>query len=417
MESQTNVTKTSDLRTTVKQLARLVEVSLTLNSTLDPDKLLQYIIKTAAELLDCETASVLLYDETHGELRFAASSGSDPEQLSLIPVPLGSSIAGSIFRQNKPVIINDLSKDPRHFNRVGEEIQFKPRSLVGVPMRIRDKVTGVLEGLNKCHGEFTNEDANLLSIIASQAAVAIHNARLMESLQGAYDELSQIDKIKNNFISIASHELRTPLGLILGYAQFLKEDAEGEMAEQADVVLKSAVQMRMLIEDMTNITMLQMGSLDLDLDSIPIQKVITAAYKEVEPTSQAKNHTVNLELPPEALPIMADARKLESVFLNLLNNAIRFTPDGGQISIRARKTGDGIQVEVQDSGIGIPKDELDRIFEKFYQVEDHMTRTYGGMGMGLSIVQGIVELHKGKVWAESEGVDQGTTFKVVLPAA
>ncbi len=405
----------NELQQTVRQLARLVEISVTLNSTLDPTQLLNFIIQTAAEVLDCETTSILLFDEKRGELIFAASSGSDPEKLAQIPVPLDASIAGTIFCENRPMVISDVAKDPRHFSQVGEQLQFRPQSLVGVPMRIQDRVTGVLEALNKREGNFNDADAKILSIIASQAAVAIQNARLVQALKTANDELSRADKMKNDFMAIASHELRTPLGVILGYASFLQEDAQGELSEHATVVLNSALKMRTLIEDMTNMTMLQMGSSKLALTPMPIQPIIQSVCGEVAATAEAKNQQLSMHLPVKELYVNADREKLERVLMNLLNNAIRFTPDGGQITVSARGLRGETWLEVKDTGIGIPSGELENIFRDFYQVEDHMTRHHGGLGLGLAIARGITQLHGGRIWAESEGKDKGSTFKIVLP--
>ncbi|MBW8011691.1 MAG: GAF domain-containing sensor histidine kinase [Chloroflexi bacterium] len=402
---------------TLEQLARLVEISLKLNSTLDSKLILQSITEIATEVLECEAVSVLLFDKARNELRFATSSESDREELAHISVPLNSSIAGSIYLNNQPQIINNPEEDPRHFQRVGEEVNFQSRSLVGVPMRVRDKVTGVLEGLNKKTGGFTQVDVDLLSVIASQAAVAINNAQLVESLRQAYDELSKLDKIKSDFIAIASHELRTPLGVILGYAQFLQEESKGKSSEHASRVVSSALQIRALVEDMTNLSMLQMGSLDLTLKPIEIQSPLTNACEEVSSEIKGRQHSLVLNFPETPILVRGDSQKLERVFVNLLSNAARFTHDGGVIKVNLNQTGDDVLVEIQDNGIGIPPRELENVFKDFYQTEDHMTRSHGGMGLGLTIAQGLVKLHQGKIWAESEGKDKGTKMSVVLPVA
>ncbi len=418
MSFQTGFSKkemsSSGLQRMVSQLARLCEISVTLNSTLELKPLLQFIIATATEVLDCEAASIMLYDEQRGELLFTAST-TEPEKIAQIPVPLEGSIAGTIFRENRILIINEVEKDPRHFSQVGEEINFQPRSLVGVPMLIQDNVTGVIEALNKKEGQFTQEDAYLLSIIAAQAAVAINNARLHEALQHAYQELSRVDKIKSDFMAIASHELRTPLSVILGYATFLKEDTSGKASEHAKMVLNSALKLHSLVEEMTNMNLLRLGSLDVKTSRTSIQKIVRAAYEKTVSTAQAKGQQITLDIPVDPIPISADTPKLELVFTNLLNNAIRFTPAGGSIAVQVRAKNREVWVRITDDGIGIPANELEKIFQEFYQVEDHMTRRVGGMGLGLAIAKGVVELHGGRIWAESDGPGKGATFTVVLP--
>jgi signal transduction histidine kinase len=416
-KTQTLESQTADPQILIRQLARLVEVSVQLNSTLDPDQLLQFIIQAAADLLNCEAASILLFDEKRGELCFTSATGSDSKELAAIPVPLDGSIAGTIFRKNCYLIINDVSRDPRHYAMVGQRLNFKVRSLLGVPMCIRKQATGVLEALNKRNGDFTQTDARLLEIIASQAAVAIHNARLVQAQQTANDELGRIDKIKSDFIAITSHELRTPLGIILGYASFLKDESQGKLSEHASRVMNSALQMRSLIQAMTNMNLLQMGSLQLDMRIVPIQRVLELAYAEILSAVEAKNQTLTLDLPQQPLYVRADVDKLEQAILNLLNNAIRFTEEGGLIRINLTSSSDEILVEIKDSGIGIPQDELENIFKEFYQVEDAMTRRYGGMGLGLAIARGLIVLHDGRIWAESQGLGQGASFKVGLRRA
>lgn len=404
-----------DLRELVMRYSRLVEISVTLNSTLDLDRLLQFIIDSAADLLDSEAASILLVDEKTKDLYFAAATGADPEELAKIPVPLDSSLAGTVFREDRPLIINEVAGDPRHFSLVGEQIDFDTRSLIGVPMRIQDKVTGVLEAVNKREGMFNETDLKTLSVIASQAAVAINNARLVDALQRAYDELGKLDRLKSEFISIASHELRTPLALILGYASILKEDAGEEASQHVTAVLNSAMRMRSLIEDMTNLNLLQVGSAEMNFEKQPLQSVVRAAHEEVRETIQAKGQELQVDLWDETIMARVDGPKVSMALTNLLNNAMRFTPAEGHITLRLRRHGDEAWFQVEDDGVGIPDGELEHIFQPFYQVERHLTRRHEGMGLGLAIVRGVAEAHDGRAWAESDGVDEGATFTIAIP--
>lgn len=405
----------AELREMVLRYSRLVEISVTLNSTLDLDRLLQFIIDSAADLLDSEGASILLVDEKTKDLKFAAATGTDPEELAQIPVPLDSSLAGTVFREDRPLIINEVTKDPRHFDEVGERINFKTRSLLGVPMRIQDQVTGVLEAVNKREGMFDAADEQILSIIASQAAVAINNARLVDALQRAYDELGKLDRLKSEFISIASHELRTPLALILGYASILQEDAGEAASQHVAAVLNSAMRMRSLIEDMTNLNLLRIGSAEMNFEVQPLQSVVRAAHEEVRETIQAKGLDLGVELWEETIEARVDGPKLSMALTNLLNNALRFTPAQGHIGLKLSRRGEEAWFQVEDDGAGIEEGELERIFQPFYQVEDHLVRRHEGMGLGLAIVRGVAEAHGGRAWAESDGVGHGSTFTITIP--
>ena len=406
-----------ELRQLIVRLSRLVEVSVTLNSTLEPEPLLQFLIRSAADLLDSEAASILLFDEKTQRLYFAASTGADPIELRKIPVPLEGSIAGTIYRDDSPLIINEVAADPRHYRQVGEKIRFEARTMIGVPMRMRDRRIGVLEALNKRGGPFTESDLQTLSIIASQAAVAIHNANLVSALQKAYDELGKVEKLKSDFIAIASHELRTPLGVILGYAAILKEDADQATSEHAAAVLNSALRMRALIEDMTNMNMMRVGSAELAVSQQALQPILEAAYEEMRPLIEAKGQQVSRHVAPEQLLANVDAPKMMMALTNLLNNAMRFTPGGGRIELGLERHGAEAWLRVRDNGVGLPADQLERVFDQFYQVEHHMTRRHEGMGLGLSIVRAVVRAHNGRVWAESAGRDQGATFTIALPLA
>ena len=183
-----------NLRETITRLRRLVELSATLNSTLNLDELLKLIIQTAADVLGCEAASILLYDEKTQNLFFAAATGENAKKLAEIPVPINDSLAGTIFSTRQPLILNQIENDPRHNLEASEHVGFQTRSLLGVPLRIRDKTIGVLESLNKRKGPFIEADKNILTVLASHAAVAIHNAQLVQALQQAYEDVSKADK-------------------------------------------------------------------------------------------------------------------------------------------------------------------------------------------------------------------------------
>lgn len=415
MAALTKTGQLRDLEGRHKSLLRLVELSVTLNSTLDLDELLQQITATATELLECEAASILLYDENNPRLYFAAATGSDPERLAEIPVPIDSSLAGTIFRTNQPLILNNAEQDPRHYSLVADHIKFKINSLLGVPMLIKDRTMGVLEAVNKKEGGFTDSDVAILSVTAAHAAIAINNARLLKSTQNALEKVKVSNQIKSNFLSIASHELRTPLGIIIGYATFLQESAKGESSEHANQVLGAASQMHALLDQMSNLTLLQSDGMEMRPMKISIQDVLNFSLDEIKYSAARRDLQLVLALPEEPIYVNVDAEKTTLAFVNLLNNAIRFSKEGSKITLGTVRAEKQVQVWVQDEGIGIPVDKLQKIFEEFYQIEPPNTRHYGGLGIGLTIAKGLIEAQSGKIWAESEGQGRGSTFKVLLP--
>ncbi|MBL7164837.1 MAG: GAF domain-containing protein [Anaerolineales bacterium] len=395
-------------------LNRLVEINQILNSELELKQQLKFILSTVVEMLGCEAASIMFYNEDDQLLKFTVAVGAESKGLESIPVPLDGSIAGMIFTRNHPLVINDVSKEPNHYTVVEERTGYQARSLLGVPINIRHQTIGVLEGINKLDGEFTDDDVQLLLLVAAQAAVVINNTRIIEELQEANAELRQADRLKADFMAVASHELRTPLGIILGYATFLKEEAEGELSELAKTVHGAAMRLRALLEDMTNMNLLYTGATELRLQPLRIQSIVSEAWNEISQMAESQKHQLEIIQPDQDIWVHADDR-LQGVFTNLLKNAVRFTVPDGEIIVRISAGEDDILVEVTDRGIGIPPGELERIFEHFYQVEHHMTRRYEGLGLGLAIARGMVELHQGRIWAESDGPGKGSTFKVQLP--
>ena len=417
MPSLANTGALKHLEGKEKLLLRLVYLSVQLNSTLDLDELLQLITATAAEALDCEAASILLYDEKNPRLFFAAATGSDPAKLAEIPVPIDGSLAGTIFRTNQPLILNDVSHDPRHYSLVSTHIKFKTRSLLGVPMHIKEQTMGVLEAVNKKQGSFKESDATILSVIAAHAAIAINNARMFRARQQALEKVRVMNEIKNNFLAIASHELRTPLGIIMGYAGFLQDGMHGDPKDHAGHVLAAASQMRALLDEMKNLTLLQTDEMDLNRRKIPIQDVLNTALDGIKYAAARRDLSLILAFRDESIFVNADPEKTTLAIVNLLSNAIRFSPEKSEITIGATEQGRQALVWVKDQGIGIPQDKLQKVFEEFYQIEPPNTRQYGGLGIGLSIAKGIIEAQGGSIWAESEGKGQGSTFKVLLPLA
>lgn len=405
------------LAITVAQLKRVLKISEALVSTLELEPLLQQILVAAAELIGTDSSSIMLYDERAGDLRFVAATGRNSQELARqnIHVPLTGSIAGSIFKTRCPMVISDVATDPRHYGQVDQKIDFQTRSIMGVPLLIRESAIGVVEVVNKLDSTpFSSDDIQVLSTLAAHAAVAIDNARLVMALRNANQKLNEVDKIKSDFIAIASHELRTPLGLILGYASMLKEEAGGQTDEKLDRVIHSALRLRSLIEDMVSLRHIETGESALELGQCDMRDVVQAVCNDWESMAAAKSQTIVYDKPPEPMLLRADPGKVAIALTNLLSNAIKFTPNEGKIEVTIQPHDDELWVSVTDNGMGIPAKDLQRIFERFYQVEPHMTRKHGGMGLGLSIARDMVELHGGRIRAESK-LECGSRFTIILP--
>lgn len=410
--------KIEGLERRIGYLERIVKVSQILNSTLSLEPLLQIIIQSATELTNTEACSIMLLEKNTGELRFAEATGNSDE-LKKVSVPLENSIGGWVIRKNKPLLIRDAKSDPRWHGGVDESIAFETNSILGVPLKLRDRTIGVLELVNKKDDQsFTEDDIQIATTLSAQAAIAIENARLLDELQEAYRDLSELDQIKNDFVSVASHELRTPLAVILGYATFLRDNVTGHASEQLEIVLSSAVRLRALIDDMVNLRHIQTQEIQLQRSIFSLKQLVLDVVKEFSEIISGKQQIVTTKFEPvdDSLNIDADRQKLYLILANLVSNATKFTPAQGRIHINVEFKDHKYWVSVIDTGVGIPKSDFERIFDQFYQVEPSLTRKYQGMGIGLSIARGMVEVHQGRMWIESV-VGKGSKFSFVLPSA
>jgi signal transduction histidine kinase len=401
----------------VSILTRLAEISTVVNSTMRLKPLLEHIMSAAAEMTNAEAASVLLWEKKSNTLRFAATTSGVSNSLLGKPVPLDGSIAGTIMKERRVVVVNDVRTEPSHFDKYDQDIRFQTRSVLGVPMTSKDRVIGVIEAVNRRKLPWTEDDVHYLSILAAQAAVAIEGAQLVTRLETANQELEKVDQLKNDFIALASHELRTPLGVILGYASFLQESRDPEVTEHASKVVGSALQLRRIIEDLTNLRYLQQNESELMRETVTLDALIDEILPDVRAVADAKNQRLMLKITP-GIRLHVDSIRMNMALTNILMNAVRFTPEGGEIEVRGDLAPKRqALLMVRDNGIGIAPEDIGRIFDKFYQVEDHMTRHHGGLGIGLSLAKALVEAHGGRISAESAGLNKGSTFTITLPLA
>jgi signal transduction histidine kinase len=398
----------------IDHLERLLEVVRGLTTAPDLETFLQTIISEATELTNSELASILEYDETAEELRFLAMQWFERDLLRPMGVPLEGSAAGWVYRRGQPLIIQDVRKDQRHFNLVDRMTNHQTQTLVAVPLMVRGEVVGVLEALNKKDdAHYTEEDLTILETLGALAAQAMQNVDLMRKVRASRVQLAELERLKTDFIAITSHELRTPLGLILGHATFLRELAGGQYEEQLDAIIRNATKLKEIVENLSDVENFQNGSARIKGGRASMTKIAEDVVSLFKDEAEQKNISLKLEPASQPYYLHADQVKITIALSNLVKNAIQYTEAGGNVSVRVENDSGYIKVTVMDNGIGIPPRELPRIFERFYQVETHLTRRYGGMGLGLSVAKAMIELHGGRIWAESEG--RGSRFTFLLP--
>jgi signal transduction histidine kinase len=393
------------LRSYIRLLARyerLMDISRTLNSTLDLNILLEYIVRAACELTQTEAASILLLDKRTGNLRFEAAVDPVGFSLESVEVPLESSIAGWIVTHGEPLLIADVSSEPRFFSQIDDSSGFTTRNLLGVPMRAHEKVMGALEALNKEDDEaFTDEDVSTLTTLAAQAAIAIENARLFQ---------------QSDLIAEMVHELRTPLAAITATTHILlRPDLEDERrTDMVNTIKAETKRLTRMTSEFLDLTRLESGRTRLARKTYHLGQVIEWCVQTVTPQAADREIQIQTEIIPNPLPdLVGDSEKIKQVFMNLLTNAIKYNNDHGTVAIRAELLDEGVWVSVSDTGVGISEDNLPHIFEKFYRVTDTEGYTHG-TGLGLAIAKRIVERHGGKMMVESKW-GEGTTFSFTLP--
>ncbi|MCA1954010.1 MAG: GAF domain-containing sensor histidine kinase [Anaerolinea sp.] len=395
-----------------RRLERLLEVCRILSANLEIEPLLQSIIEMASELTNSNASYILIYDEEGACLRHIAGPWYQLEMLQTLAVPLERSILGWVYSHNEPRVVQ-AGEDHRLYTALKRELGGETVSLLAVPMIFRGTTIGVFAAANKAR-DYTEEDLTILETLASQAVIAIRNEKWLGQAQAAYEKAMELDRMKRDFIAIVSHELRTPLGVVLGHASLLAETCAPEEKADLDTIVRNALRLREIIQDFADLDKFERGFGKLDLKPVDMSQLVrqTAALF----SDLAKDHQVEMlvQAPKTRLMLEGDAEKIAIALRNLIKNAITFTDPGGRVVIGVEAIPGYIKVTVLDTGIGIPQEEQQKIFERFYQVEKHMTRRHGGLGVGLSIAKELIELHGGRIWVESEeGV--GSRFLFALP--
>lgn len=400
----------------IQRLERLVEVCRDIGKSEDVEHLLQKIVNASRDLTGSQFSFLFVYEQETDLLKIAAGPLEQRETLARIRIPVEKSITGWVYTQSHPTIISNPQKDPRIFRDMERALRYTTQSLIAVPLIFRGQTIGVLEAINKRDSsQYNEDDLMILDTLASQAAVATLSTILFEETRNAHSEAQQLDQMKNNFIAIASHELRTPLGLVLGHATFLRELVTDEQQKsQIEIIIRNATRLKSIIEELASVNGFQMGTARAHIKTISINSLVQNIYAQHIESAKLRKISIHTTLLTRDLRIEGDEEKLGIALSNLIKNALIFTNPGGNVSITIEPLPGYVQITVSDDGIGIPGNELTKIFERFYQVQSHLTRRHGGMGLGLSVAKAMIEMHNGQIWAESDE-GRGSKFFVLLP--
>jgi two-component system, NtrC family, sensor kinase len=415
--------RTRELVESIEEMKALSEVGQAVSSTLDLETVLKTIVARAVELSGTDCGVIYEYDEAAQEFNLRASHRMEAEGVEALKaarIRLGEGATGQAASTRAPVQILDTSDEQQRtvsrvrpvLNRLGY------RSLLTVPILREQQIMGGLTVWRRQVGEFEPEVVKLLQTFATQSALAIHNARLFREIQATGRELEAANRHKSEFLANVSHELRTPLNAIIGFSEVLQERLFGELnekqAEYTDDILSSGRHLLSLINDILDLSKIEAGRMDLEVTTFYLPDAIENALLLVR--ERASRHGIKLDrvIDDRLGDFTGDERKVKQILVNLLTNAVKFTPEGGQIKVEAGLGDSAVIVSVRDTGIGIAKDDQDTIFEEFRQVGADYAHKREGTGLGLTLTKKFVEMHGGKIWVASE-IGKGSTFTFTLP--
>jgi PAS domain S-box-containing protein len=398
------------------QLAALQKVTDAALGHLSIDELLSESLKRIREVLHVDTVAILLLEKEENELVAWAAQGLEEEVEFGVRIPVGRGFAGRIVATAKPIIISEV-ENADLFNPLLREKGLK--SLLGVPMMSEGRPIGVLHVGTFRHTSFTEKEVGLLQSAADRIALAMENARLYQVEQQARAEAETANRAKDEFLTILSHELRTPLTPIIGWVHMMESGIlpNEEFQRALGVVNKNAYNLKRLINDLLDMSAILSGKMGIEETPVELASVVQESVETMRAFAREAKVELKLEIFDEvrSVTISGDRNRLNQTFCNLLHNAIKFSPAQGVVTVSLEATTSDAIVTIKDQGEGIPLEFLPHVFERFRQADGSRTRSYGGLGLGLSLVKSFVSAHQGMVDVSSEGAGKGSTFIITLP--
>ncbi|HEY3111310.1 MAG TPA: GAF domain-containing protein, partial [Chloroflexota bacterium] len=395
------------------RMERLQTITGELGRSLTPETVLQQVTDAAALLLEASVTAVFLLGGPEEDFVLAAVRGVDAARAGGLRLPRRTSLAGRAIDEGRTLIVNDVRTDPG--TALPALLGETAGAEIAAPILGAEGALGVVKVFSPAPRTFTAEDADLLDALAAAAAVAITNARLYRAAQESV-------RARDAFLSVAAHELKTPTTAVLAGAQLLvRRSVHGRLVAEsverhASVIADSAKRLGRLVDDLLDVSRVRTGQLALRLiptDVTELARRVAARYRD----QIDQTHDLVLELAPTTCLVRADPDRLEQVIENLLDNALKYSPEGGRVELAVGVADGQLRLQVRDEGIGLPPGSAERIFEPFERAPNAATRQLPGMGLGLHICRNIVELHGGRMEAQSPGENRGTTVSVWLPCA
>ncbi len=415
--------RTTELTRSVDQLTALDEVGQAVSSTLDLQTVLDTIVTRAAKLSGTHGGVIYEYDEATQRFHLRAAHRLEDELVEALrrePLRLGEGATGQAAATRAPFQVTNLLDEKEYtLTRVRSILaRLGYRSILAVPLIFEQRILGALVVHREESGEFAPEVVNLLQTFASQSALAIQNARLFREIADKGRQLEAASRHKSEFLANMSHELRTPLNAITGFSEVLLERMFGEInpkqTEYLQDILSSGRHLLSLINDILDLSKIEAGRMELTLVQFHLPLALDNAITLVKERAARHGIALDIDIDPRLGEFVGDERKIKQVLLNLLSNAVKFTPEGGRIGVKAGLADGAVEIAVSDTGIGIAPKDQEAIFEEFRQVGSDEARKVEGTGLGLTLTKKFVEMHRGRIWVESD-VGKGSTFTFTLP--
>ena len=411
---------TTQLKTTKAHLARqladlqrLHQLGMRLSAHVELATLLQEVLSAVCELQRASVGLLMLFDADRRELQMVASVGLSAEQVKRVPrIPFGVGPCGLAVSERRAVIVKDLQRE----TRLGLDGAFAAaagyRAASCFPLQARTgQIVGAIATYFPKPRARSEREVQLVELYGAQASEFIESARL-------YSEMREANRLKDEFLATLSHEIRTPLNAVLGWTRVLALDGpipgDDRRARALQAIERNSRIQAQLVDDLLDVSTIVTGKMRLSFEPVNLVAIVDAALDTVRPTIEAKRLHLLCELAGD-VGVFGDPGRLQQVVWNLLANAVRLTPEGGQIRVRLETTDSEARIVISDTGVGIAPEFLPHVFERFRQADSRLARDHRGLGLGLAIVRYVVEAHGGSVRAESAGIGRGATFTVALP--
>jgi signal transduction histidine kinase len=399
-----------------REVSALHEVSDAVSErSLQDQSTLGAIVTIAAQTVGADLGAALLLDEGTGDLVTQPGAfGLEFKDLYRVSLLEDASSSVRVFKTRQPFWTGNAQQDPGVIAQYAK--LWKIHSLLAVPMRREGRCIGVLRLGSYKRDFFTADHAQLLGIIADEAAILVETAVLNRRLAETAEQLKALNRMKDEFVSTVSHEFKTPLATLNGFLSVLVNEEAGPLEPQQKKFLglmETAVKrMIALVIELLDLSKLE-GGAPMDLKPLAIESLVRSSVERHTPQAQDGGRKLAVDVPAGLPEVRGDSRWLPVVVDNLIANAIKFTHPGGRIAVSAQPRGEFVVISVADDGIGVPDDERDRIFERFHRASNSRDST-PGTGLGLAIAREIVHRHGGKIWCEA-GSPKGTRFSFVIP--